>query len=393
MITLILLIIIYLAFISLGLPDSLLGVTWPAMRLEWGMSLDAAGLVAILTTGSTVLSSFASGHVVKRFGTGKTTFISCMITGIALLGISFSPSYFWLLLLAIPLGLGAGSVDTALNNYVALHFKSHHMSWLHCFWGVGATVGPIIMAQCMLLTDSWRFGYRTIGIIQLILALVLFMSLPLWVKHRKISASSIIEDKQITTEKPIEKNVFKLKGVKYALSTFFFYCAVEFSVGLWGSSFLIHVKNISVETAASWVAMYYGGITVGRFISGFVTFKMSNKQMIRRGQIIAMIGSILLLLPLPHYALMGSLVLIGLGLAPIFPCMIHETPTRFGKNNSQIIIGYQMAFAYIGGAFFPPLFGVLARTVSLTLFPYYLILCIMIMFISSETLTVHTKSI
>lgn len=387
MITTILLIIIYLAFISLGLPDSLLGVAWPVMQVDFSMPLDAAGLVAITVTGSTVLSSFLSGHVIKRFGTGKVTFISCLMTGSALLGISFSPSYYWLLLLAIPLGLGAGSVDTALNNYVALHFKSHHMSWLHSFWGVGATIGPIIMAQCILKTSSWRFGYRTIACIQFVLALILFISLPLWKKHKKAMDDKPQNQQDEKIEKHSEKvNVFKISGVKYALGTFFFYCAVEFSFGLWGSSFLVEAKKLPVEIAASWVAMYYAGITIGRFISGFITFKMSNVSMIRMGQTIALIGAFMLLLPLPHYVLMVAFVLIGLGCAPIFPCMIHETPNRFGKINSQVIIGYEMGVAYIGGAILSPAFGTLARHTSMDLFPYYLIVCIVLMFICSEKL-------
>ncbi|GAA0181752.1 MFS transporter [Clostridium sediminicola] len=392
MITIVLLIIIYLAFISLGLPDSLLGVTWPIMQAEWGMALDAVGLVAILITGSTIVSSFLSGHIIKKFGTGKVTFLSCAMTGGALLGFSFAPSYVWLLILAFPLGFGAGSVDTALNNYVALHFKAHHMNWLHSFWGIGATLGPLIMAQALLLTSSWRLGYRTIAFIQLVIAIILFISLPLWKKHANSVKQRDKEEINEVKETPKGKNVFKINGVKYALLTFLFYCATELSVGLWGSSFLVKIKNLPVETAASWVAMYYGGITLGRFISGFISFKLNNTQMIRLGIKIALTGTILLLLPLPNFALASSFVLIGLGLSPIFPAMIHATPSRFGKSQSQVIIGYQMGFAYIGNAFLPPLFGVVAKNTSMSIFPFYLVSCILIMFFCSERLAKITQN-
>ncbi|WP_105615333.1 MFS transporter [Vallitalea okinawensis] len=393
MVTIILLIIIYLAFISLGLPDSLLGVTWPAMQIEWGMPLDAAGLIAMLTTGSTILSSFLSGHIINKFETGKVTFISCMMTGGALLGISFAPSYFWLLVLAIPLGLGAGSVDTALNNYVALHYKAHHMNWLHSFWGVGATLGPLIMAQTLLMTSSWRLGYQRIASFQLILAFILLLSLPLWTKHKTLFEKVKEADDSPPEEKSKEKHVYKIKGVKHALLTFLFYVAVELSIGLWGSSFLVEMKSLSIEVAASWIAMYYGGITLGRFISGFVSFRLTNIQMIRIGILIALFGSVLLLLPLPNFILMVAFVLIGLGLAPIFPAMIHETPTRFGKNHSQIIIGYQMGFGYIGSAILPPLFGVVVRNTSMVIFPFYIAACILIMLFCSERLTTLTKKV
>lgn len=392
MITIVLLMIIYLAFISLGLPDSLLGVTWPVMQIEWGMQLDAVGLVAMLVTGSTIVSSFLSGHIIKGLGTGKVTFLSCAMTGGALLGISFAPSYVWLLLLALPLGFGAGSVDTALNNYVALYFKAHHMNWLHSFWGLGATLGPLIMAQALVRTSSWRLGYRTIATFQLVIAIILLVSLPLWKKHKSLVRQMGKEEISEIEEKHKEKNVFKIKGVKYALLTFLFYCATELSVGLWGSSFLVKIKNLPVETAASWIAMYYGGITLGRFISGFVSFKLNNTQMIRLGIKIALAGTILLLLPLPNFALASSFILIGLGLSPIFPAMIHETPSRFGKSQSQVIIGYQMGFAYIGNAFLPPLFGIIAKNTSMTIFPFYLISCILIMLFCSERLSIITQN-
>jgi len=384
MITVLLLILTYFAFISLGLPDSLLGVSWPMMQQEWSLGLDAAGLIALFLTSSTIISAFLSGHIIKRLGTGRVTFISCLVTGLSLLGFSIAPSYVWLLVLAIPLGFGAGSVDTALNNYVALHFKAHHMNWLHSFWGVGATLGPVIMSSVLASGLSWRFGYQYISYIQLILALLLFISLPLWKKHAdhvshntKEEEDEIIKEHNNSNRKPIQ-----IPGVKLAMIMFFLYCSIEASVGLWGSSYLINSKGISIETAAFWVAMYYGGITIGRFLSGFISFKFNNHQMISGGLIIVVIGTSLLLLPIPSSFLIAPLMLIGFGLSPIFPAMIHETPVRFGKDVSQIIIGYQMGFAYVGIATMPPLLGLAAQNFSTDLIPYYWVFASVMMIIS-----------
>lgn len=389
MITTVLLIIIYLAFISLGLPDSLLGVAWPVMQQEWQAPLDAAGLVAIFITGTTIISSFLSGHIIRRFGTGKVTLISCIMTGSALLGISYAPSYIWLLLFAIPLGFGAGSVDTALNNYVALHFKAHHMNWLHSFWGVGATMGPFIMGKILLHTSSWRLGYRTIASIQLVLASILLISLPLWFKHAALTKDAAVDYHDAHTSSN-RKGVMKIPGVIYALLTFAFYCAAELSVGLWGSSYLVQVKSLTVDTAATWVALYYGGITIGRIICGFISFRLTNTQMIRSGIYITFVGTLLLLLPLPNVVLMGAFILIGLGLSPIFPAMIHATPPRFGKAQSQTVIGYQMAFGYMGSAFLPPLLGFVIKHTSMFIFPVFLVMCSVIMLVSSEKINVLT---
>lgn len=384
MITVLLLILTYFAFISLGLPDSLLGVSWPMIRQEWNMALDAAGLVALFLTGSTIISAFLSGHIIKKIGTGRVTFISCLMTGLSLLGFSFAPSYVWLLLLAIPLGFGAGSVDTALNNYVALHFKAHHMNWLHSFWGVGATLGPVIMSGVLASGSSWRYGYRYISYIQLMLALLLMVSLPLWKKHASIvtnnDESSL--DSSGPTPSTAKQSPFSIPGVKYAFLIFLFYCSVEASVGLWGSTYLINSKGIAIETAAFWVAMYYGGITIGRFLSGFISFKFTNNQMITGGMIIVVIGTLLLLSPIPTHLLLIPLMLIGFGLSPIFPAMIHETPVRFGKEFSQIIIGYQMGFAYVGIATLPPLLGIAARKFSTDLIPYFWVIATILMVIN-----------
>lgn len=380
----ILLVLIYLAFISLGLPDSIIGVAWPSIQTDWGLSLDAAGPVAMLVTAGTVVSSFMSGYVVKKTGTGKIVFVSCLMTGLALLGYSFAPSYFWLLLVAVPLGLGGGTVDASLNNYVALHYKSHHMNWLHSFWGVGATLGPVIVGSTLAMNLSWRSGIRTISVIQLSLAALLFISLPLWGKVN--GGSDVMPSKDQAKHKIFDMDAFKIKGVKYALMTFAFYCATELSVGLWGSSFLVHARGIPVDTAAYWIAVYYGSITVGRFLSGFISFKVSNKNMIRYGAIIALLGIVMLLIPLPNAFIFIPFVLLGIGLSPIFPAMIHETPIRFGHEKSQTIIGYQMTFAYIGNIVFPPLFGLIIENVHMMLLPILLIMSASVMLFSSERL-------
>lgn len=385
MTTFLLLFIIYMAFISLGLPDALLGISWPLLRLEWGLPVEWIGTLSILITGSTILSSLFSGYFIKKMGTGKITFISCLMTGLALIGYSYAPHFYWLLALSVPLGLGAGSVDTALNHYVALHFKAHHMNWLHSFWGVGATMGPLIMARAISSADSWRFGYLQVGGFQIGLALLLLMSLPLWRKHHHVKTIETEQKELKQTKLPIRYPVF-IKGVPFAMLTFLLYCAVEFSIGLWGSSFLVSVKDIPPASAARWVAMYYGGITLGRFTSGFLSFKLSNCQMIRLGMIISSCGGVLMLWSSSHWMIQASMLLLGIGFAPVFPSMIHETPYRFGGHVAHVIIGYQMASAYLGSALLPPLFGLIARYRDLSAFPWFVLMLIFLMFFTSEYL-------
>ncbi|MCZ0702498.1 fucose permease [Natronobacillus azotifigens] len=384
--TLLLLIIIYLAFISLGLPDPLLGAAWPVMQQDFEVPLETAGILSMVTAGGTIVSSLVSGKVIHRFGTGKVTLISCLMTAGALLGFAFAPSILWLVVWTILLGLGAGSVDTALNNYVANHYKAHHMSWLHSFWGVGATLGPIIMAQFISTQHAWRSGYLTISGIQFTLAVVLLLSLPLW--NRVSKNNNVVEEDDEVHLYEATKQVkpLQIKGVKLSLLTFLFYCGVEATVGLWGSSFLVNVKDIPAAVAAQWVSFYWGGLTIGRFLTGFVTFKMSNRMLIRTGQIIALVGASLLLLPLPSTVSLVGFIVIGFGLAPIFPCMVHETPYRFGKSHSQTIMGYQMALAYTGGTLMPPILGFIASSTTIGIFPFFIVVYIVLMLISSEQL-------
>lgn len=392
-----LLVIIYLAFISLGLPDSLLGVAWPLMQSDYGAPLETAGLLFMTIAGGTIISSLASGKVLKRFGTGKVTFVSVLMTAVALLGFNFAPSVVWLFVCAIPLGLGAGAVDAGLNDYVATHYKAHHMSWLHSFWGVGATFGPIIMAQFILGQDSWKDGYLTIAGIQFALVVILLFSLPLWNRVKKNSDITLNEESQdskdiIHNEDAKDVKPLQIKGVKMGLASFLFYCGVESTVGLWGSSYLVNVKEIPVAVAAQWVSFYYAGITIGRFITGFITFKISNLILIRTGQIIALAGAILLFLPLPSIFSLVGFIMIGLGLAPIFPCMLHETPTRFGKKHSQTIMSYQMAVAYTGSTFMPPLLGFIASHTTIGIFPICIVVFVAVMLLSSEKLNALLKN-
>jgi fucose permease len=276
--------IIYLAFISLGLPDSLLGTAWPVMQLDFEVPLETAGLLFMIIAAGTIISSLASGAVINRYGTGKVTLVSCIMTAGALLGFAFSPSLVWLMICAIPLGLGGGAVDAGLNNYVAAHYKAHHMSWLHCFWGVGATLGPIIMAQFISGQNEWSDGYLTVAVIQFALVVILFFTLPLWKRVAKGSAPLSEEPEGIVegvNEQSSEKiKPLQIKGVKLALVSFLFYCGVESTMGLWGSSFLVNVKDLPAATAAQWVSLFYAGITIGRLITGFITFKISNRILI-----------------------------------------------------------------------------------------------------------------
>ena len=378
MITLLLL-IIYLSFISLGLPDSLLGSAWPAMRADMALPVSYAGILSFIITAGTIVSSFLSEKVIRRFGTGAVTVVSVTMTAVALLGFSLSPGFVWLCFLAVPLGLGAGSVDAALNNFVALHYKASHMSWLHCFWGVGATAGPVIMSFFLTGAGGWKMGYKTIGVIQACLVIILFISLPLWKR-----VGSDIKSDGTAGESRRFGDMLRIPGAKPVFITFFSYCALEAAAGLWGSSYLVGNRGISPDTAAKLISLYYFGITVGRFLSGFVTMKLNNKTLIRLGEGIIVAGLACTLLPLGNTLLITGFLLIGVGCAPIFPCMLHETPNRFGKELSQAFMGMQMAFAYIGSTLMPPLFGLLAQGFSFALYPFYLMALLAIMVLASE---------
>lgn len=364
------LIIIYLAFISLGLPDSVLGSVWPAMYRDCGAPFSGAGVISMVLSFGTVISSLLSGRMLRRFGTGRVAAVSVLLTAAALLGFSVSHSFVWLLVCAVPLGLGAGSIDAGLNDYVAVHFQASHMNWLHGCWGVGATLGPVIASACMDWGYSWRRGYLVISIIQFCLAVVVLLSLPLWDKVAKESgASAPVEE---ISPKAGKRNLLALPGLPYVLAAFVLYIAMECVTGVWGGSFLVEVKGLETAEAARMVSLFYAGITIGRFLSGFIALRIQDKLIIRIGEGICLAGVLLMLLPLPSVFFAAALLLLGLGCAPIFPAMLHLTPERFGKEKSRDIMGFQMAFSYLGSTFAPPLFGLLASRTSMMLYPGFL---------------------
>lgn len=387
--------IIYVAFISLGLPDALLGAAWPVMRNEFNVPLSYAGIVSMIIALGTVFSSLKSDALNIKFGTGKITATSVGMTAAALFGFSVSTQFWQICLWAIPYGLGAGSVDAALNNYVALHYKSRHMSWLHCFWGVGATLGPYIMGAVLTRGGIWNGGYRIISIMQIVLTAILIFSLPLWKKNEEISSqenSSAKSSKEKSKRKPLSlKAILKIPGAKEIFICFFCYSAVEQTSGLWAASFLTICRNVQPETAATFASLFYFGIMIGRAASGFITFKLNDTQMIRLGLAIILLGVICVALPFEKILSLVGLVLIGLGCAPIYPSIIHSTPAHFGAEKSQAIIGVQMASAYIGTSFMPPLFGLLANHVSIALFPAFLGLMLILMVAMHHALETKTK--
>lgn len=383
-----LLAIIYLAFISLGLPDSLLGAAWPSMYPEFQVPVSYAGIISIVIALGTVISSLMSDRLTKRLGAGLVTAISVAMTALALFGFSFSHSFWMLILWSIPYGLGAGSVDAALNNYVALHYKSRHMSWLHCMWGVGASAGPYIMGFALSHGQNWNGGYRYIGILQVILTFILFISLPLWKKEKKDAAS----ESDATSDHILTlREIFAIPGAKSVMLMFFCYSAIEQTSGLWASSYLVLHKGVAPETAATFASLFYIGITIGRAISGFITMKLNDTQMIRLGQGIILLGVLALFLPLGSTISLIGFILIGLGCAPIYPCIIHSTPDHFGADRSQAIIGVQMASAYVGTCLMPPVFGLIANNITVALLPAYLILFLVLLSVMHEILIQKTR--
>ncbi len=386
-----LLAVIYLAFISLGLPDSLLGSAWPSIYPALGVPVSYAGYVFATISICTVISALMSDRLTRRFGAGYVTLVSVATTALALLGFSVSNSYPMLILWAIPYGLGAGSVDAALNNFVAIHYASRHMSWLHCMWGVGTTVGPFVMSRVLTAGRPWQSGYRTISMMQWVIAAVILLSLPLWKKVKAQEAEAAKNDAAGSENTGSDKRysfgeLLRIPGVLQVLFTFFCYCAVEQTTSLWAASYLVLTNGVSTQTAAGYASLFFIGITVGRAISGFITMKLNDDQMVRLGQVIILAGVLLLIIPTPLVISLAGLVVIGLGCAPIYPSMIHATPAYFGADKSQAIIGLQMAFAYIGTTLMPPIFGQIATRISPALFPFYLLALLIVMVLMHEKL-------
>ena len=374
--------IIYIAFISLGLPDSLVGSAWPVMHQELGVPVSYAGIITMIIAGGTIVSSLFSDRLTRRFGAGLVTAVSVFLTAAALFGFSVSHTFLSLCLWAVPYGLGAGAVDAALNNYVALHYSSRHMNWLHCFWGVGAAVSPYIMSFCLTGGYGWNNGYLSVSIVQILLTAVLFISLPLWKRNAVVFHPDALPAKALSLPQ-----AFRIKGVPYILVTFFAYCALEQTAGLWASSYLVQYRGISAGIAAQFASLFFLGITFGRFLCGFLSEKLGDRRLIRIGIYTTLAGAVLILLPVgTNLPALAGLIVIGFGCAPIYPAIIHSTPYNFGKENSQAMIGIQMACAYVGSTFMPPIFGLIASYVQIGLYPAYLMLFSFLMLVMSEWL-------
>ncbi len=379
-----LIIIIYLAFISLGLPDALLGSAWPNIYVEFNVSVSSMGIISMLISGCTIVSALLGERIIKRFGTGVVTGVSVAMTAVGLLGFSLSTQFWHLIVWSLPYGLGAGAVDSALNNYVALNYKSRHMSWLHCFWGLGCTIGPALMSYFLLGGQSWTRAYSVIFIIQVILCAVIFISLPLW---KKSVSENGDEPKQVLG---LRKTV-AINGVKETMLAFFCYCAMEATAGAWAVSYVVFEKGIDADRAAGWGSLFYIGIMVGRFINGFLSEKYSDRALIRLGSGIIAAGIAVLFLPLGNAGVIAAFILIGLGCAPIYPCIVHSTPYNFGKECSSAIIGVEMASAYVGTTFMPPLFGLIAEHITTALLPLFLLIFLAGMVLAIECVNRITK--
>lgn len=371
-----LLVLIYIAFISLGLPDSLLGSGWTVMHAEMNVPISYMGIISMIISGGTIVSSLLSDKLTRKLSTKIVTVGSVFLTVIALFGFSFSTKFWMLIAFAIPYGLGAGAIDAALNNYVALHYSSKSMSWLHCFWGVGTIVSPFVMSYA-LTYSVWNTGYRIVGFLQLGIALLLLLTLPVWKVNKDTSASS---GKSIGLIKAL-----KIKGVPFLLVGFFAYCAAEATTMNWASTYFSTVKNMPAEQAARLASLFYIGITVGRFLCGFITDKLGDKKMIELGTGVLLCGVVLLFIP-TEYVIISQIgfIIIGLGCAPVYPCIIHSTPSNFGEENSGAIIGIQMASAYVGSTFIPPLFGLLGGILGYKIMPIYILAFFVLMIVMVE---------
>lgn len=371
-----LLLLIYLAFISLGLPDSLLGSVWPVIHQELQVPLSYAGAVTMIVSFGTICSSLMSERLTKKLGVNIVTVCSVLLTAIALYGFSTASAFWMLCLWGIPYGLGAGAIDAALNNYVALHYNSRHMSWLHCFWGVGTIISPYIMSYA-LTTSVWQNGYRMVSFLQMGITVILLVTLPVWKVNRKANEQKAEQAAVIGI-----RGALKIKGVPQLLLGFFSYCSLESTLLLWSSSYLVGAKGVTAQKAAAFASLFCIGITAGRFLSGLVTEKLGDYNLIRIGTGILLLGCIAMILPLKtDVAALGGLVVMGLGCAPVYPSIIHATPDNFGAQNSQAIIGIQMASAYVGSTFMPPVFGLIANHISVALMPFFVLFFIVLMYI------------
>lgn len=380
-----LLALIYVCFISLGLPDSLLGSAWPILHEEISVPISFAGVISATIFVGTILSSLFSDKLLHKFGAGKVTAVSVVMTALGLFGFSISHHFWMLILWAIPYGLGAGGVDAILNNYVALHYKAQHMSWLHCMWGVGASISPYIMSFALIRLDNWSYGYLIVSVIQAALSVVIFLSIPLW---KKGSAAVDTQSEDATDARALSfKEIFSIRGALPCFWMFFCYCSMELTTSLWASTYLVQKWEFAPEAAAGFASMFYIGITFGRLINGFLAMRLSDRFLIRTGIAIITVGIALLFVPMHSAFALVGFVVIGLGCAPVYPCIIHMTPDVFGRDKSQAMIGVQMAFAYTGFLIMPPLFGVIAQYISIALLPVYQLILLALMFTMHELVT------
>lgn len=381
--------IIYLCFISLGLPDSLLGSAWPSMYPELGVSISWAGVITMVIALCTIISSLMSDYLTKKLGSHLVTFISILLTALALLGFSLSNKLFLLIIIAIPYGLGAGAIDAALNNYVALHFKAKHMSWLHCMWGLGASISPYIIGYALSRGTGWHEGYLIVGIIQIIISFIVLISIPLWKKQININNENEKENSRAIKF----KEIINIPGAIPCFIMFFCYCTIEQTTMLWGSSYLVLHQNVSPTLAASFASLFLIGLTIGRGINGFLTMKFDDHTLIRTGLIMILIGVIVLIFSPILIITIISLILIGLGCAPIYPSIIHMTPSTFGADKSQALIGVQMASAYVGTCLMPPIFGLLIKYLNIKILPLYLLIFTILMITMHEVVIKKTASL
>lgn len=374
-----LLIIIYISFIGLGLPDSLLGTAWPEMyvNLNIPVSFEAIGNSIIVI--GTIISSLNAAKLIKKLGTYRIVLFSTFLTACAIVGYGLVPNFYFFLLIGIPMGLGAGAVDTALNNYLAIHYKASQMNWLHCFWGIGAMTGPIVMSSFIHNKMGWRYGYFVIGAIQMVIVILLLISRPVWKLHKETNSSE---------ETVVMKffDLVKVKGVKLAMLTFLCYCATEYIIVCWGSTYLVKSREVTSAVAAGWLSIYYLGITGGRMLCGFIALKVNNRTLIRTGLFTVLLGAVILMLPLPSFAALIGFAFVGFGCSPVFPGMMSETPKRFGNRLSQSVIGLELTSAYTGVLVIPTLFGFLAARINISLLPFLLAVLVIIMLISTTIL-------
>lgn len=364
-----LLIIIFITFIGVGLPDSVLGTAWPAIYREFNLPVSLAGYISATVSACTIISSLISSKVINKFGTGVVSAVSTLMTAAALLGFAFTDNAVFFFLLAIPLGLGAGSIDTALNNFVALHYSASKMNFLHCFYGIGVAASPYVMSLALGADDNWRKGYIIIGFIQFVIALIAVLSLPLWKKAKKKDES----DNPTPPKTLTLSQLFKMPAVRMSCFAFFSYCAMELCAGSWSSTYFVNIKGLSSDKAAQIAMLFYIGLASGRFLSGIVAQKIGRWRIIRIATLILFGAIIMFILPLPVPVAAFALFFIGLGCGPVFPNLTHLTPENFGADISQSVIGVQQASSYTGIMLMPWLFGILAQTISSALFPFYLL--------------------